>query len=111
MSRLAADGAANSVDLEHPSPSWALLPRDPECFSHPWCLFFDRTAGQCVRCSRAGRLKAQTAVLPHLRDEARSHPHYQDWDSSGRCAVLPPCFNALVYRCLLKSPRGASASS
>ena len=25
------------------------LPRAPECFSHPWCSFFDRTAEHCVR--------------------------------------------------------------
>ena len=43
--------------------------RGPECFSHPWCFFFDRTAEHCIKCSRAGRIKAQTAVLPHLHGE------------------------------------------
>ena len=43
--------------------------KGPRVLLSPVCLFFDRTAEYCVRCSRAVRMKAQTAVLPHLHGE------------------------------------------
>ena len=76
-------------------------------FSHPWCLFFGRTAEHCVRCWRAGRMKAETfrtfMARPH------SHPHCRglgqletlcgasaDFRVSFKVYAVPPHFSRVL---------------
>ena len=89
-------------------PLWTLHTRDPESTARPRCAHFVSPphCRVCVRHSRAGRMRAQNAVLPHSHGEGpQVIRNTRTGSARRRCAVLPPFSNAKV-RCL----RGIAAS-